>query len=141
VGELCGVVTASALVRDAAGDRRDADDRRGIRLSQDREQSRDHPLGSQHVDVEHAGPVVGVAGFDGVHPERAAGVADEGVRSPGCRHGVAQCVDILLHGQVGDNHLCPGFSGERLQPVRAAGDADHVPASRPEQPHGGGTDP
>ncbi len=49
---------------------------------------------------------------------------------------VAHPVDVVCVGEVGDDDAAAGLGGERLEAVRAAGDADDVPAVRAEQPHG-----
>ena len=137
LGELRRVVAGSALVGDVTRDRRDRQDVRtaGIRSSRSkqREQCGDHALGSEHVDVEHPLPVIGVAILDRRQAERAPGVVDQAMeRTAGCDV-VTQRVDVGLLGEVGDENVHAGLGGERLQPVLAPSDRDHIPAVLGEQ--------
>ena len=60
---------------------------------------------------------------------------------PGRGEVVAQCVDVGLVGEVGDEDGCPGLGLELAQPVLAAGHADDVPSGGTERAHGRRADP
>ena len=98
-GELGRVVPAAALVGDVPGDRGDGQDvgvarrRRpiGRRRPQQRQQRAGHPLDREHVDVEHARPVLGVAVLDAMAtPKAPPALLTSACTGPSRREVVAQ---------------------------------------------------
>ena len=53
----------------------------------------------------------------------------------------ANGVDVGLLREIGREGAGARLGGERLEPVRAAGDADNIPSRRPKRPHGRLADP